>query len=179
MKATVALIALAVVVGLARADAVSAVSTAAAPQAPAKLLNGEPTIDALVDKFCEALAQKDKTGLRALRLTQDEYLGIVLPGSVEPGQPWATYSDQAQQYFWGLLNGKSSYSEANLLQEFGGHQLRVKNVQYRKGTQVYAGYRAYKQLTVTVDDAGSETELRIGSIAEIDGQYKFISFVRD
>jgi hypothetical protein len=165
----------------------SAVEHAASEGAPAvgqaqskSLVSGEPSIDALLERFREALSHKDKASLRALRLTQDEYIGIVLPGSVPPGQPWATYSEQAQQYFWGILNGKSVYSEAGLLNDFGGRDLKVKSVRYHKGVQDYANYRAYKQLVLTVeDDAGNVEQMRLGSIAEIAGQYKFISYVRD
>src|SRR5690349_19033418 len=105
------------------------------------LVNGAPSIDALLERFRDAVSRKDKAALRALRLTQDEYLGIVRPGSVPPGQPWTTYSEQAQEYFWGTLNGKSIYSEANLLNDFGGRDFTVKAVRYQKGVQDYANYR--------------------------------------
>jgi hypothetical protein len=144
----------------------------------ATLVNAEPSIDALVERFREALERNDKGALRGLRLTQDEYLGIVLPGSVPPGQPWAAYSDQAQEYFWGLLNGKSIYSEANLLHEVGGRPLKVTAVRYRKGIETYSNYRAYKQLVLTVEDGSGNTEqVKTGSIAEIGGQFKFVSYV--
>jgi hypothetical protein len=171
---------LAIGLGLAPVAIAAHADEAAKAETHATLVNAEPSIDALVERLRTALVQNDKTALRALRLTQDEYLGIVLPGSVPPGQPWATYSDEAQQYFWGLLNGKSIYSEANLLHEFGGRPIKFTEVHYRKGVQDYANYRAYKQLVLTVeDDAGTRETMRIGSIAEIGGQFKFVSYVYD
>src|SRR5262249_46179223 len=145
------------------------------------LTQAEASIGDLMDKFRHALETKDKQLLRALRVTQDEYLGIIMPGSVEEGQPRGAYSEQAQKYFWGILNGKSIYDEANLLYVYGGKPLKVTAVEYRKGIHRYRDYTAYKQLTVTVDDgSGNPPErMRIGSIAEINGQYKFISYVRD
>jgi hypothetical protein len=155
-------------------------SAALAPRPPRHLANGAPSVDALLERFREALVARDKQALRALRVTQDEYLGIIMPGSVEPGQPRAQYSAQAQQYFWGILNGKSMYVEANLLYEYGGHPFRITEVAYRHGIKDYADYRAYRQLTLTLqDDAGKVDHLKIGSIAEVDGQFKFISYVRD
>jgi len=167
-------------VGLGLASVTIASEPEATSVAQKALVNGEPSIDALLERFRDALSRKDKAGLRALRLTQDEYLGIVLPGSVSPGQPWAKYSEQAQKYFWGLLNGKSIYSEAALLNDFGGRSLKVTAVRYHKGTQDYANYRDYKQLVLKIeDDTGNVEQMRLGSVAEIGGQYKFISYVRD
>ncbi len=144
------------------------------------LVDGAPSIDALLERFHDAVSHNDKAALRALRLTQDEYLGIVLPGSVAPGQPWATYSQQAQDYFWGLLNGRSIYSEAALMSDYGGRSFKVTWVRCQKGIQEYANYRAYKQLVLTVeDDKGNVEPMRLGSVAEIAGQFKFISYVRD
>ncbi|HZU59182.1 MAG TPA: hypothetical protein VFA06_25100 [Actinocrinis sp.] len=155
-------------------------AAATAPSRPRRLTDASPSVDALLERFREALVAKDKAALRALRVTQDEYLGIIMPGSVEPGQPRAQYSAQAQQYFWGILNGKSIYVEADLLYQYGGHPFRITGVSFRRGIKDYADYRAYRQLTLAIeDDAGKVDHLKIGSIAEVDGQFKFISYVRD
>jgi len=145
------------------------------------LADGEPSIDSLIGKFTHALEAKDKQLLRRLRVDRDEYLDIIMPGSVDDGQPRATYDDQAKQYFWGVLNGKSVYVEANLLNDFGGKSLKVTSVDYRKGIKRYRDYTAYKQLILTIDDgSGNPSEhMKIGSVAEVNGQYKFISYVRD
>src|SRR5262249_59010951 len=61
-------------------------------------LTDSPTsIRDLMDKFRHALETKDKQLLRALRVTQDEYLGIIMPGSVEERQPRRAYSQQAHK----------------------------------------------------------------------------------
>ena len=144
------------------------------------LRDGEPSIDSLLEKFRQALVTNDKTLLRRLRVSEDEYRNLILPGSVEPGTPPGSYSEQASQYFWGILNGKSIYVEANLLHEFGGKDFAIDSVEYRKGVKKYRDYTAYKQLTVMVKHPGEEPEsMKIGSIAEVDGKYKFISYVRD
>jgi len=79
-----------------------------------------------------------------------------------------------------MLNGKSVYVEANLIASFGGHHAMVMEKEFRKGKKKYADYTAYKQLILTLkDDKGTEATMKIGSIAEVDGQFKFISYVRD
>ena len=144
------------------------------------MADGEPSIESLLEKFRQALATNDKALLRRLRVTEGEYRTLIIPGSVDPGTLPTQYNEQATQYFWGILNGKSIYVEANLLHDFGGKDFTIESVEYRKGVKKYRDYTAYKQLTLMVKHPGEEPErMRIGSIAEVDGQYKFISYVRD
>jgi len=174
----------AVMVGLLAVSA-SGGSTGASPSSNTAssyhLSGGESSIDSLLDKFRQALETKDKQLLRQLRVTRQEYLDIIMPGSVDENQPRATYNETARNYFWGILNGKSIYVESNLLYDFGGKPLKVTSVEYRRGIKRYRDYTAYKQLMLTIDDGSGNPpeQMKIGSIAEINGEYKFISYVRD
>jgi len=152
-----------------------------AKAAPAvRLEHAAPSIDKLIDEFVAAINDKDKARLRQLRVSQEEYVGLILPGSVQPGTRRPQYNQEETEYLWGMLNGKSIYAEAGLIASFGGHNATVTQKEFRKGITQYADYTAYKQLTLTLkDDKGTEATMRIGSIAEVDGQFKFISYVRD
>ena len=164
------------------AVAAAAVSTPAARSARSEhaLLEGATSIDDLVGRFLEALGTKDRQALRALRVTREEYVDVILPGSVAEGQPLRKWPSQVNEYFWSVLHTKSAYSEDNILAAFGGRHYKVKSIRYRKGTQKFEAYTAYKQLEVAVqDDEGVEREIRTGSVAEVNGRYKFISFIRD
>jgi hypothetical protein len=177
-------LALTLVLGL-LAVTVGGASTGASPASTTpseyRLADAAPSIDTLLEEFRLALETKDKDLLRQLRVNRTEYLDIIMPGSVDEGQPRATYDKTAKNYFWGILNGKSIYVEANLLYAFGGKPLKVTAIEYRRGIKRYRDYTAYKQLMLTIDDgSGNEPEqMKIGSIAEVNGQYKFISYVRD
>ena len=151
------------------------------PTSPHRLENASPSADVLVHRFLEALDKKDAAALRHLRVTESEYRNIILRGTVPPGTPRRNYREDVSQYFWGVLNGKSAGYEKNLLDDVGGHgPSKVKSLAYKKGETRYADYRAYKQLRLVVEDgAGQERDIATGSIAEIGGQYKFISFIRD
>ncbi len=150
------------------------------PVQAARLQHGASSIDRLIDEFVEAINDKDKARLRQLRVSQEEYVGLILPGSVEPGERRPQYNQEEVDYLWGILNGKSIYVEANLIASFGGHHATVTEKEFRKGMTRYADYTAYKQLILTLkDDKGTEATMKIGSIAEVDGQFKFISYVRD
>jgi hypothetical protein len=118
--------------------------------------------------------------LRRLRLTESEYREIVLPGHVAVGRPLRQLPEDVSQLAWRLLNTKSVYYEAQLLGDFGGQPYEVKGTEFEKGTQSYATYTAYKQLRLQLQrDDGTEVELRTGSVADIAGQFKFVSYIRD
>jgi hypothetical protein len=134
----------------------------------------------LVDRLLQALKDRDGNALRRLRVSESEYLDIVVAGYVEPGQPRRELTASWRQYAWANLVTRSEQYELRMLREFGGRDLTVTNVSFEEGEKEYAGYRAYRQLRLTVVDAkGTEQQLRTGSIAEVDGKFKFISFIRD
>jgi len=146
----------------------------------ARFEHGAPSVDKLVDQFMRALKDRDKAKIHALRVTEDEYRSLILPGSVDEGHPRWRYSEQESSYLWNVINMKSIYTEANILNSWGGRPLKLKSVRYRDGKKKYADYTAYKQLALMLEDEkGNEDELRIGSIAEVGGVYKFISYVRN
>lgn len=161
------------------------ISEAANPPTPSPrprpgLEDGAGSTQALIDSFLRALNAKDATALRGLRVTETEYRNLIIPGHVPPGQPPRPLTPEWRDYAWGNLQTRSHYNELRLLQEFGGRELVVKDVQFEGGEKRYAGYRAYSQLHLTVQKPDGETrELRTGSIAEIGGKFKFISFIRD
>ena len=117
--------------------------------------------------------------LRRLRVTESEYKDVILAGTVEAGQPLRTWPPEVVDYAWDTLNTKSLYYERYLLHELGGKHYEFKDMTFAKGVTDYATYRAYRQLRLTVTDKGSSAELATGSIAEVEGRYKFISFIRD
>jgi hypothetical protein len=146
----------------------------------ARLHDAAPSIDILVQRLLAALAAGDRTALERLRVDQEEYLRVILPGNVEPGTPPQRMPADKARFFWDVMNTKSAYSAQNLLNEFGGHRYQVKDIAYAKGKKQYAWFTAYEQLRLTLEDEGGEQrELRTGSIAEVRGAFKFVSFLRD
>jgi len=127
----------------------------------------------------EALERKDLKALRRLRVTEAEYKDFILPGSVEVGQPPRTYPPNIADYAWKTLNTKSLYYERYLLTQVGGKHMEYKDMSFAKGIADYATYRAYRQLRLAVIENGSPAELATGSIIEVGGKCKFISYIRD
>jgi len=148
--------------------------------APPHLENTAPSIDVLIGRFLGALTAKDRRALQRLRVNQREYIDVIMPGSIEPGKERRTFPEDKAQYFWGVLNEKSVYSEIALLNGYGGRKYKVETVTWAKGVKQFDGYTGYAQLRLTVrDEKGDAHEIDTGSVAEIAGRYKFISYVRD
>ena len=134
----------------------------------------------LVDELLQALEHKDGHALQRLRVTEAEYRDVIIPGNVPPGQPPRTLAAAWVDYAWDNLNDRSTVHEQRLLDDYGGHRLTLEEFGFEDGDQAYAGYTAHRQLRLKVRNSdGAEREVRTGSVAEVAGTYKFISFIRD
>lgn len=149
--------------------------------APGALHGGASSLEELVDQFLRALSEKNQDALRGLRVSEREYRTIILPGSVKPGEPPRRLASDWTDFAWGSLNTKSSYGERGLVSTLGGKKLAVKEIAFDGGETQYAGYKAYRQVRLTLfdDEGGEELSIETGSIAEVGGRYKFIAFKRD
>lgn len=144
------------------------------------LADAAPSIEVLLERVLEALATNDANALRRLRVTEAEYREFVIPGSAKEGDRPQVIGADDGQFYWQMLNTKSAYKEAALLKGFGGHRYTLKGVEYVKGRKRYAWFEAYRTTVLTVvDDRGEENELVLGSIADVDGQFKFIGLNGD
>jgi len=160
--------------GLPRADAKSA-----KPIQPAKvqLSNAAPSMDTLLDRFVHALSQGDAKALNGLRVTEREYRGIIIPGTVKPGEVPRTVAPEPSQWFWSMLNQKSEDMSRSLIKSYAGHTYKRKAVSFTKVTRQFAWYVAHGDVRLVLESETGETkELGTGAIAEVDGRYKFIGF---
>jgi hypothetical protein len=175
-------LALVVVVGIVAdftARVGSAPETNAAVRRP-RVSGGAASIDELLARFLEAIRAKDRGALEEIRFTEDEYRHVILPGHVKKGEPPQRVGEKASQYFYAEANTKSFYHRESLLHRFGGKAYTVKSYRFLKGVEELAGYTAYWRLALTLaDETGNEVELRTGSIGEVDGRFKFASYIRD
>jgi hypothetical protein len=141
---------------------------------------GAGSVPELIDHFLLALREKDRAALQGLRITENEYRDIILPGSVQPGEPPRRMTADWVTFLWGSLNVKSGYKERDLLTALGGRKLALRDVSFARGERKYAGYRAYSQLDLKLAaDDGAEQTLELGSIAEVGGRLKFIGYARE
>jgi hypothetical protein len=113
-------------------------------------------------------------------VSEDEYLRVILPGSVAPGDPPMEYAPKFREFLWGALDAKNRHGERTLLTAYGGRALTVEKASFQRGPRPYQGYLAHRMLDLTLrDDRGAEVHLEMGSVAQVGTRYKFISFIRD
>ena len=144
------------------------------------LVGSAPSVEVLLQRVLDALAANDAKAFRRLRMTETEYREFVIPGSAKEGQPPQVLGSSDSEFYWQMLNTKSAYKEAAVLKQFGGRRYTLKEVEYAKGHTQYAWYDAYRTTVLTLErDDGTEGELVLGSIAHVDGQYKFIGLHGD
>lgn len=148
----------------------------AGPQpAPLQLSGGASSQEGLVDAWLEALARNDEARLHSLRVTREEYLEIMVPWTVKPGQPPRQVSEQPREFFWTVLDTKSRDLGRSMLQRYGGRRFQRRAIQFSEPRREYAGYRAHGLVRVdAVDEAGQPITVEGPWIAEVGGRYKFI-----
>ena len=132
----------------------------------------------LIEHLLATLSARDLDALHALRATESEWK-TMFEWEVPIGARPRVVRADVQELAWRLLDTKSLYYERYLMQQFGGRRWDVKAVAFKKGTEEWAGYRIHRQLRLDLVGDGNEVELATGSIVEIDGRFKFASFVRD
>jgi hypothetical protein len=143
-----------------------------------KLVDAAPSVDALIGRLLDALAANDADALHRLRVTEDEYRQFILPGSAKPGEKPQVFREEESKHLWGMLNTHSQYAAKGIINKYGGHRYRLKETEFAKGEREYAWYKAYKVVDLTLEDeTGTVDELVLGSIANVDGQFKFISLL--
>ena len=168
---TVGVILMAVSIAVAQAGASGGSS------AQPKLTNSASSIDALLDAFQKALDARDEQALHRLRVTEQEYCDIIIPGTVKPGEAPRTVAPTPSAFWWSMINQKSEDTARMFLERFGGHKTKRIAVTFSKGTREFAWYKAHGDVRLTLEDEqGRQRELHTGAIAEIDGQFKFIGF---
>jgi hypothetical protein len=163
-------------------EANAAVAAPAPPVRPERftLVDASPTIDALLARVLEALADKDEEALHRLRVTESEYRSFVIPGSAKPGTEPQVLPEKDSEFFWQMLDTNSRYAAGRVIRGWGGKRYTLKSVEYAKGHKEYLWYDAYKTAVLTLEDEeGKKTELALGAIAHIDGQYKFVGLAAD
>lgn len=142
--------------------------------------HARPSIDALVDDLIAAISAKDKKTMKELRVSEREYLDIIVPGSVPVGQPPRRNSDKVRTYMWQLLNEKSNGYRDVFFKRFDGHQFKRTQLTFTEGTRDYGWYKAYGEVRAKmVDEKGTIWFLETGWIAEVDGKFKFIGYQYD
>ncbi len=144
---------------------------------PKPLRGGADSVEVLIDRMVAALSANDDQALERLRVTEEEYRDIIVPGTIEKGQPPRTVDEKTFNYFWGVLDKKSRLFGQMLLNRFAGDHYTRTEFHFSRAPLSYDWYNAYGSLRVTLkDDEGDTRQLETGWVSEVGGKYKFIGF---
>jgi hypothetical protein len=144
-----------------------------------QLTNGQASRAALIERFVQALSANDRKAIEALRVNEEEYRTLIMPGSVKPGQPPQQMPEAKSEYFWKHHDTLSTYTLNALLEGRGGKPYTVEKVDCPRVEEL-AWYTAHRDPIIHLGTAeGSVVELQVGTIAEHDGHFKFISYRSD
>lgn len=158
-------------------DAAAQSASQSTPQpAPRNLINAQSSPEAVTREFLKALAAKDITKLRQLRITKDEFCQFVWPEL-----PSSKIQNLSCDFAWDQATLRSEGRLYDLLSRHGGKRYEMVSVRFPKGVDTYPGYKILKETQLVIkDESGSQQEVRLfGSMLEMNGQFKLFSFVMD
>ena len=135
---------------------------------------GSPSREALVRRFVSALAASDTNQFRTMVVHGREFADLYYPASPYARAPY----HQPPQLAWSLIQNPSADGLTKLLRTMGGKPLSY--VSHRCDPKVLHEGRItrYAGCIVRIADAKGDTTTRLlfGSIVELGGVYKFLSF---
>jgi hypothetical protein len=148
------------------------------PVAAARLSNGYGSARELAEAAVNALSARDTARLTALLIGEDQFNRYLYPEFGMHFPAAQDTSEQARRFIWenhylGALKGMK-----RALRELGGVPMALVAVTFTGGTQHYRTYTIHQGTEVRVKlDNGSEADLlALGSVVEMDGRFKLLSF---
>jgi hypothetical protein len=140
------------------------------------LAHGMPSDTALVQAFLAAVSARDSVTLARLALTRAEFAWLYYPAHIYSRPPY----ELDPLTSWMMIEGNGRKGFLRVQREYGGKRLGYVTHACRPAATVQAPVREWNQCEVGLTVGEYETVKRMfGSIVEIGGQYKFVSYAND
>jgi hypothetical protein len=140
------------------------------------LAGGMPSDTALVQAFLAAVSARDSVSLARLALSRAEFAWLYYPAHIYARPPY----ELDPLTSWMLQQGNSSKGFSRVLREYGGQRLGYVTHGCKPAATVEPPVREWNQCEVGLKVGEYETVKRMfGSIVELGGQYKFVSYAND
>lgn len=137
------------------------------------LSGGFGSRDSLVAAMIAATAASDTTALLAMQLTAAEYAWRYYPAHIYSAPPY----ELDPGTFWMMIQANSEKGLKRLLQHRGGRRLALQGYRCEVAETVRPPVREWNQCTVQLTVEGTaSTEQVFGSIVEVGGRFKLVSF---
>ena len=157
---------------------VSAASLAAMPARTVRLQKGATSPDAVVRQALAALAASDTAKLLGMLVTESEFKNHLYPelGAYYPAT--ADTSEQARQFVWENHSLGTFKALRKGMQKLAGRRMELVSVLFTDGAKRFNSYTIHEGTDVKVRlENGEEMNVQeLGSIVEMDGVYKLLSY---
>lgn len=133
------------------------------------------SLEELSLRVLELLGEKDAAGLEGLRVSRDLYLCSLLPEFLRDRKP----GNLPFELHWMLIDSESRAGIPGAVQDFGGRDLELLEIDVSRGTEDYASFRLYRKVRLEILDrqTGQSGRARIfDSVVEIDGRFLILSY---
>lgn len=130
----------------------------------------------MAERVLEALAKQDEQSLKSLVLTKEEFCTYVWPEL-----PSSKIKNLTCDWVWDSFLPGDIAGLRQTLSMHGGKRYSLIRIRFVKGTTEYKTFKVHEGSRVVVkDDSGQEREFKLfGSMLELEGQFKLLSFVVD
>jgi len=137
-----------------------------------RLQNGATSEWELGERVLQALKDRNRAALHALRITEKEYREHVFPEFDE------AKGTIPVDLHWYHLNVRSHAGLEDALDSYGGKSMELLDVLPTKGITKYATYELWNKVELMVRFPDGQTaQVRIfGSVVHMDGRWKLLSF---
>jgi hypothetical protein len=145
---------------------------AATPRDERKLFHAATSVEDLVRQVLAAVDAEDMQGLTDLRVTEREHNELL----------WPEFSAKDHNvdldFAWDMLNTRSHTNQGRTIGTWRGQGLDFTAVRFERGVESYKTFTLHRGTLVAARTAqGGDVDLRfIGSILELDGQFKVLSY---
>lgn len=141
------------------------------------LEGGAPSRDALVERFAQAVHERDTVALRRMVLSRAEFAWLYYPTSVFSREPYY----QMPQLTWFLNTEDSRKGITRVLERLGGGaDPGIADYNCPIGPRSDGGLTFWDGCLVELELEGDRRRMRLfGSIVELGGRYKFYSYAND
>jgi|GEM_PF-1732291 len=179
------MIVLAAIIGLASCSSRSGGVPDAAPSAAGiaapgqkRLGHASNSVEGLMNEALAAYAAGDTAALRGLLITKEEFDAYLYP---EFGVHYPAARDtsaQARDFIWENHALTADKALRRSLRELGGRRMDLIAVSFGEAAKTFPSYILHEgtEVKVRLEDGGEADLLAFGSIVEMDGVYKLLSY---
>jgi hypothetical protein len=140
------------------------------------LASGSESRDALVRRFARAVERHDTADLRAMVMSRAEFAYLYYPHTRYTRRPY----ELPPELLWFTIEQNSEKGIVRVLRRLGGQPLGVRSVECEDEPEAVGPARLWNRCLVRrAGSDGGAGERLFGSIMELDGRYKFVSYANE